>query len=68
MAEKSNLELTDDVALIIAAVNNLKIAVSNLASKKQLSTLSLIRAGEIKDIKDRLSNLEGIVGILQKTL
>ena len=64
------MALTDDQRLdaLESAVIQLQIVIVNLASKKQLQQLSLIKQKEVDDLKDRVTQLEATVKIIQDSL
>lgn len=51
--------------VIEAAIDDLKVAVSNLASVKQLKQLNIIKQNEVIDLKERVTALESQVLTLQ---
>jgi len=51
--------------VIEAAIDDLKVAVTNLASVKQLKQLNIIKQNEVIDLKERVTALESQVQILQ---
>lgn len=51
--------------IIEAAIDDLKVAVTNLASVKQLKQLNIIKQNEVIDLKERVTALESQIQVLQ---
>lgn len=49
------------------AVNELQVAITNLASMAQLRQLNIIKQAEINALKDRVDNLESEIQVLQSS-
>ena len=64
------MALTDDQRLdaIELAVTQLQTVIVNLASKRQLQQLSLLKQKDIDDLTDRVTQLEATVKIIQDSL
>lgn len=64
------MALTDDQRLdaLEAAVTQLQTVTTNLASKKQLQQLSLLKQKEVDDLGDRVTQLETTVKLIQDSL
>lgn len=54
----TNQELEDKVNALTKAVNDIQVAITNLASRKQLEQLNFLNQKEISELKDRLSVVE----------
>lgn len=53
------------LAALEKAVNDIQVAITNLASMAQLRQLNVIKQGEISALKDRVSQLESAIQVLQ---
>jgi len=64
------MALTTDQRLdaLEAAVTQLQTVIPNLASKKQLQQLSLLKQKEVDDLGDRVTQLEATVKLIQDSL
>lgn len=64
------MSLTDDQRLdaLEEAVSQLQTIIVNLASKKQLKQLSLLKQQEIETLEARVTQLEATVTIIQDSL
>jgi len=64
------MSLTDDQRLdaLEEAVSQLQTIIVNLASKKQLKQLSLLKQQEIETLEARVTQLEATVQIIQDAL
>ena len=64
------MALTDDQRLdaLEAAVTQLQSVIANLASKKQLQQLSLLKQKDVDDLGDRVTQLEVTVQLIQDSL
>lgn len=64
------MALTDDQRLdaLELAVTQLQTVIANLASKKQLQQLSLIKQKDVDDLQDRVTQLETTVQLIQDSL
>ena len=64
------MALTDDQRLdaLELAVTQLQIVITNLASKKQLQQLSLLKQKDVDDLGDRVTQLEVTVKVIQDSL
>jgi len=64
------MALTDDQRLdaLELAVTQLQTVIANLASKKQLLQLSLIKQKNVDDLQDRVTQLETTVQLIQDSL
>ena len=64
------MALTDDQRLdaLEAAVTQLQTVITNLASKKQLQQLSLLKQKDVDDLGDRVTQLEVTVKLIQDSL
>lgn len=56
------------IAAIEQMLNNLQVAINNLASKQQMRQLLLIRQTEVDELTQRIETLETQVTNLQNTL
>ena len=50
------------------ALTALQVAIVNLASKKQLQELSLLKQQEVNDLQTRVTQLEATIQIIQDSL
>ena len=66
MATKTNSELETEIIDIKKKMNQILTAIQNLASKKTLQQLQLLRSGDIADLKKRVTNLEQDVETLRR--
>jgi hypothetical protein len=64
----TNQELTDKVDAIIVAINNIQVAITNLAAKKQLEQLNFLNQREISDLKDRMAAAEADIQFIKDQL
>lgn len=49
------------------AINEIQIAITNLASMAQLRQLNVIKQAEINDLKERVTRLESELQVLQNS-
>ena len=59
---------SDRIATLETVINQLQIAVTNLAAKQQLQQLLLLKQAEVDELTDRVEALERMVAILQQAL
>ncbi len=64
----TNQELTDKVEAIVKAINDIQVAITNLASKKQLEQLNFLNQREISDLKDRIAAAEADIQFVKDQL
>lgn len=57
--EEARLKAIED------AIIGLQVAIANLASKKQLSQLSVLKQKDVDDLQTRVTSLENTVQIIQ---
>ena len=50
------------------AINNLQIAVSNLATKQMVRHLELLRQRDLDSLETKIAEVEAIVKVLQRAL
>lgn len=65
MAALTNQELTDEIKAIISLLNQVQIAITNLASQKQLIQLNFINQQAINDLKERMDAAEASLSVLK---
>ena len=61
-AETIRIETIEDI------INKLQIAINNLASKKQMQQLLLLKQNEINSLIERITALESQITILQNLM
>ena len=64
----TNQELTDKVEAIVKAINDIQVAITNLAAKKQLEQLNFLNQREISDLKDRMAAAEADIQFVKDQL
>jgi len=62
----SNEELEEKIDFLTKILNNVQVAITNLAAKEQLKQLTLLKQKDIDDLKNRVSDLENEVSLLKQ--
>jgi polyhydroxyalkanoate synthesis regulator phasin len=56
------------IQAIETVLNQMQIAIKNLAAKQQMRQLMLLKQGEVNSIGERVTSLESQIAILQEAL
>ena len=64
----TNDQLEERVLAIEAKLNQMQLAINNLASKKTMNALTQIRQAEIESLKQRVADLEEQLVTIQAAL
>ena len=64
----SNQELQDRVIALEKQLTNVQVAITNLATKKQLEQLNFINQRNITDLQDRLAIVEADIASIKSQI
>jgi len=62
----SNDDLEEKIDFLTVVLNEVQVAINNLASKQQLRQLTLLKQKDIDDLKNRVTDLENEVLLLKQ--
>jgi polyhydroxyalkanoate synthesis regulator phasin len=61
----TNSQLEERILLIEEKLNEMQVAINNMATKAQLKQFTHIRQTEVDDLKARVTDLESQIAVLQ---
>lgn len=62
----TNEQLEEKIDFLTKVLNDVQVAITNLASKAQLRQLTLLKQKDIDDLKNRVEDLENEVTLLKQ--